>query len=35
MGFYGVDIIPAAGGWTFFESMKAEDMAARLDILLD
>lgn len=35
MGFYGVDIIPLATGWTFSESMQAEDMAAALDILID
>lgn len=35
MGFYGVDIVPSAAGWTFSESIEAEDMAAVLDIRIE
>lgn len=35
MGFYGVDIVPSAAGWTFSESIEAEDLAAALDIEID
>lgn len=31
MGFYGVDVVPSAAGWTFSESMEAERAASMYD----